>query len=259
MSRRNSRKTRKGGMSRRQGILALIGGVSLYGSLTAYMMTSKPTKDANAKIGTCHVILCDNSDKYSDMQTGIVKAVLLPSLKRRLQYGDRLTLYQLTDDPAAPLEQLFSMVMPKRGVDVITAINDPHDQEKIWQDTFWQPYVDRVEQVCVLQVKKRSPIIEGIYELGREFPFLGADRIEFTLVSDCLQNVSADASSYNDSLYTGDQTYVENLQAQLSGVDCRVLYMRRRDKAAFQTEQHRQWLRDYFDQCQAKSILIEPV
>jgi len=259
MSRSRNRKNRRVGFTRREMVMTGTGVFVLYGGLTTYMMTSKPTKDANSKIGTCHVILFDNSDKYSDMQTSIIKAVLIEKLKRKLQYDDRLTLYQLTDKPDAPLEQLFSEIMPKRGVDVITALNNPHNQEQIWQDTFWQPYVDQIEQVCVPQIKKRSPILEGIYELSREFPFLNAGRIEFTLVSDCLQNASAVASAYNGSLYANGQAYTQSPQAQLSDVDCRVLYMKRRGKSIFQTEQHRQWLHDYFDGCQAKSMLIESV
>lgn len=232
-------------------VALVIGGV-----LAARMVLtgSKPKLDADycPESGPTQVIaiLIDRTDLLNPSQQQRIRQEL-EVIREGVPVGGAIDVYSigLTDEELLTPE--FRLCNPGRGEDVNALVGLPKFAEKRWRETFAEPLQKLFDEMVNGGESANSPIMESIQSVALT-AFSGSKRKEaakkLVIVSDMLQHT--DSMSFYRKVPVFENfrktEYYRKVRADLTGVRCEILYVRRETKRHIQGAAHINFWQLYF-------------
>lgn len=199
-----------------------------------------------------HTVLIDFTDRPLGEHLTHLEA-LKGSLLRETPLNAKILVAALTPDALhGPVTLLLEVCNPgtKSGPFSERPSSAPMDQ--YWRARFAQPLAESLDRAKALpESRQASPILEGITALSGRADFDGriAGR-RLTVVTDGLQLTPGVYSHFRGGdLWKAFQTSAlpASTQADLTGVQVEIVYLRRPEFAQRQTDQHRAFLRRWLE------------
>ncbi len=194
------------------------------------------------------VVLVDRTDSVSAAQAEYLLEDVR-TLGPELAKGAMLSVIPIEDTGMHVGEPVFSLCSPGKAEDYWFVTHNVRKMQRRFEREFEKPLAEVLDQFRTASTAPRSPILETIRAVSRRPDFSSeVPHRRLVIISDMLENV--DEFSHYAHPYSFDTVrhngYYASVQADLAGVEVRVLYVDRPGQHRHQGPRHVQFWRDYF-------------
>jgi hypothetical protein len=210
---------------------------------------------------TAHtIILVDTTDTFDAGQIAVLRSAADAAV-RHLPKGGRLTLMLVDPDKPWQPREAISLCNPGDGAGANPLVETPSVERAEWRRKFSDRIEQEAQALASQPPAERSPLLESATAvLGRRD--FGADTPNRALiyVTDGIENMPGGYSQYG--LHEFQQAYLRSplasqIDADFTGVDVELDYLRRPSAGALQGTAHKAFWRWFFKQHHAKEVVIE--
>jgi hypothetical protein len=206
------------------------------------------------------VLIIDKSEPLSSRQVQLLEFERDRVLEA-VREDELVSVYVIDDEASTAIEPRFALCSPGSERDANPLYQNPGRYEQNFEEKFARRFNEVIDELKEPVTSPHSPIFEAIkgVSLAPELS-AGLVRRDVIIISDMLQNVP-EYTHYNGTpLDWGSfakTAYYRRVKADLSGVDVRVVYLRRREDVDQQSDEHVRFWNRYFAESGATPVRLQ--
>lgn len=145
-----------------------------------------------------NILIIDTTDALSKFQSIFLKKQI-EDMVNNAKTNDRFSVYTIDSFLGGASKKLFDMCVPNTGADMNPVYENPKLAERKFKKTFYNPILELISKLEILNSQNRSPITSAISDIFKLKVFdSNANVKEVYLYSDLLENTKT------SSIYKGD-------------------------------------------------------